>query len=275
MDADKRHQLKQNELAEALARLRNFNDPRFIYGIVALVAIGLGVLAWYGWQYSRRHALEQGWQRLSLASAGLASNDTNRVTAAQEDLRSMIADTKHAGLAGYARLELAASRIAQAFRQPAQRPAAFEDAASLLEQIRATPESPRTLQAAATFALASTYESLRRFDKAKELYKILTDEPQYQAFAYKTLAEDRLSSLDTLLKPVTFEPGTPPQPTTQATNAPIRLEPTSQPTLQVPIQLTPTDSPLETAAPPAPTTPAEQPPEQPPPAPEPGNNPTP
>ena len=32
MDTEKRHQLKTNELAEALAKLRNFwNDPQTVY----------------------------------------------------------------------------------------------------------------------------------------------------------------------------------------------------------------------------------------------------
>ena len=272
MDADKRHQLKQNELAEALTRLRDFNDPRFIYAVVALVAIGLGVLGYYGWQYSRRHALEQGWQRLASTTSGLATDDETRLASAQDELRSMIQDTKDPALAGYARLELATSRITQAFRQPTQRKAAFEEAATLLEQIRRDPQCPPLLDAAATFALASTYESLDQFDKAKELYQTLIDEQRYQGFAYKNVAAERLSNIDKLKAPVAFVPGTPPPPASQPEVAgpPITLSTDGpQPIVitPVPVQAVPIPSEPGAAAPPAPVPPPAEPaPTEPPPA---------
>lgn len=276
MDADKRHQLKQNELAEALAKLRDFSDPRFIYALVAVAAIGLGVLAWYGWQYSRRHALEQGWQRLNVAAGALFSDDANRLASAQEDLRAMIADTKDQGLAGYARLELATSRISQAFRQPAQRREAFEDAANLLDQILREPQSPLSLRAAANFALASTHESLRQFDKAREFYKVLVDDPQYAAFAYKPLAEDRLANLDKLTSTVAFEQGLPPAPATQPQATAVPLQVGQPPAQMVPVQpVAPQPAPAGGEPQPAPQTPPGEPTPTPAPAPEPEPSPTP
>ena len=90
MDADTRHQLKQNELAEMLSKLADLRDPKFLYTAGALVVIVVAVLAWYGWRYTQRQALEQGWQRLAKASTALMADDPAAVAGAENDLRAMV-----------------------------------------------------------------------------------------------------------------------------------------------------------------------------------------
>jgi len=219
MDADTRHQLKQNELAEALSKLRDLRDPRILYAAGAVVVVLLAVLVWYGWRASQQAALERGWERLSDIAANLSGADPTAVTAAQGELRTLIQETGSPSVAGYARLALARSRYDQGMLKPDERQAAFSEAITLLEQIRADPATRTDLDAAAAFLLASTYESTRQFDKARQLYQTLKDDTRYAGLPYGALSADRLATLDDLTEPIAFTPGEappPPAPETQA-----------------------------------------------------------
>jgi hypothetical protein len=275
MDADTRHQLKTNELAEVLATLRDLKNPRFLYpaGAVALVAIA--VLAWLSWRYSQRLTAERDWERLGRISLDLSDPDASRVAAAQSEARALLQERTAAHVRGYARLELARSLVAQGMAQPDQRAAAFDEAVRLLEQTRSDPAAPPLLNASSTFLLATTCESQYQFDRAKQLYQSLADDTRSVGSPYKALAEDRLTSLDTLTKPVVFTPGEPPAPPPPATQtvtlSPQPLQPpllTPQPAPSEPIILRPVPGPGEEPAP-APQTPPPPPPQEQPPQPEP------
>lgn len=212
MDADTRRQLKTNELADALASLKDLKSPRFLYSAGAVVVLAIAVLAWFGWRYSQRLAAERDWDRLERVVLGLSDADANVASGAQNELRAMLQEKLPPSVLGYARIELARSRVEQGLAQPTERPAAFEEAAKMLEQVRSDPESTPLLQAEATFLLASTYESLRQFEGAKELYQSLAQDTRYAGSPYKALADFRLADLDKLAKPVAFVPGEPPPP---------------------------------------------------------------
>lgn len=219
MDADTRHQLKQNELAEALSKLRDLRDPRILATAGVIVVILLAVLVWYGWRASQQATLERGWARLSDIAANLSGADPSAVTAAQGELRTLLQETSSPSVAGYARLALARSRYDQGMLQPEERQAAFNEAITLLEQIRADSATRTDLDAAAAFLLASTYESTRQFDKARQLYQTLKDDTRYAGLPYGALSADRLATLDDLTDPIAFTPGEappPPAPETQA-----------------------------------------------------------
>jgi predicted negative regulator of RcsB-dependent stress response len=279
MDADTRHQLKANTLAEALASLRDLKDARFLYSAGAVAVVLIVVLAWFGWRYSQQVAAERDWDRLNRIAVGLSAKDANVLTGAQNDLRAMLQEKIAPGVVDYARLELARSLVDQALTQPSSRQAAFTEAASVLEQIRSDPTAAPMLQAAATFMLASTYESTHQFDKAKELYTSLVDETRYAGSPYKLLAQDRLTNMDTLTAPIAFAPGEPPPPppppTQPVTLTPQMGPPTSQPGAPTPRMITLTPTPGGGLAP-MPPGPAQQTPPQPPaPQPQPAPQPTP
>jgi predicted negative regulator of RcsB-dependent stress response len=226
MDADVRHQLKTNELALALARLRELRDPKSLLTLAALLVVVAAVVGWFVWKYSREHSLEQGWARLAKISSSLLTDDPVAVIGAQSDLRAMIQQTSDPRLVGYARLRLARSRIDQAFNQPTQRQEALEEAADLLRQVLSDPQTPPLLHAPASFLLATAYESLRQMDKAREQYEALTTEERYAGSPYRGLAAARLDSMAALETPVVFEPGNPPAPTQPATSpTPVELTP--------------------------------------------------
>jgi len=223
MDADTRHELKQNELAEALARLRNLRDPGFLYSAIALGLIVVGVIIWYGWRYSQQRHLEDVSRRLVEAQDALFSREGTRVAGAQEDLRGLIKQAKEPDLAAAARLLLARAHYDQAMSAPEQRVAGFEEAARLLEEIRQDTRINAVLDAAATYLLANTYESLWRIDEAKQLWTRLAEDNRYVGTPYKDLARDRLADLAELA-PVAMQPGAPPAPTTAEVSGASGLE---------------------------------------------------
>lgn len=212
MDADTRHQLKQNELAEALGRLRDLRDPRFLAALAVLVVVVLAILGWKAWNYSQRLTLQQASQQLGALQEALESQDAARIARARDDLRALIDSTRNADMAAAARLLLARSRYDEAMSSAAQRPAGFEEAATQLEKLIAQPAVSPMLRAAATYLLANTYESLRRVDAAKELWQQLAREALYAGTPYQSLAEEKLLSIDELSAPVAFLPGSPPPP---------------------------------------------------------------
>lgn len=257
MDADTRHQLKQNELAEALAKLRDLRDPRFLYTVGAVVVIAIGVLAWYGWRYTQRQSLEQGWQRLEKIAASMSAGDPAVTASAQSDLRTMIRDTSSHWLLGYARLELARSLVETGLLQPTDREANFAEAVKVLTELRTDPDAPPLINAPATFLLATTHESLREFDQAKDLYQALVNDARYAGSPYTTLATERLADIETLAAPVVFVPGDPPPPA--LASAPATA---SAPVATAPVATAPATPPSEEpTAPDAP--PAEPPPTEP------------
>jgi hypothetical protein len=289
MDADTRHQLKSNELADMLASLKDLKKPQYLYPGLAVLAVVVAVVAWYGWRYSQRVAAEQDWQRLDRIVTSLTFGDASAVSGAQSELRAMLQDKLPPSVLGYARIELARSRAEQGLAQATERPAAFEDAAKLLEEVRSDPACPPMQQAEATFLLASTYESLRQFDRAKETYESLVQDARYAGSPYKGLAEQRLTDIDQVSKPIAFNPGEappPPPPATQSTilspdmmgppagptAAPMRLTPLSHPPGQPPAPPAPQSpqTPNPPAPSPQPPTPTPQPPNPSPPQPQPG-----
>ena len=210
MDARTRHELKQNELAEVLGRLRDLNDPRFRQALVVVGAVVVVVLGFFAWKYSRTAAQEKNWETLQELISAAESADSAGLEQTRTALRDLIAKGGDPVVLGYARLQLASLRIGDALGQPDQRPAGFEEAVKLLTEVRSGVDTPPALGAAASFALAGAYESLGQFDKARELYGAVSNESKYEGMVFKTMAADRLASLDDMKGGVTFAPGGPP-----------------------------------------------------------------
>jgi hypothetical protein len=208
MDADTRHQLKSNELAEALGKLQNLRDPRILYSLVGLGVLIVLVAGVFIWRSATRSASEKAWRELDRVSAALATADPN--TASTADIQAFITEHEGDSLAEFGRLRLARVRVDQAMLHPEQRPAGFEEAAKLLESIRASAHTPTSLYAAATYMLASTYESLRRPQEAEKLYQQLTTEARFAGTPHRDLASNRLETMQYALAQVTFDPNEPP-----------------------------------------------------------------
>lgn len=233
MDADTRHQLKHNELADALRRLRDLNNPQTRYMLLALAALLVLVLGWRGWRYSREQALESASQRLARAETSLQGDAAARAAGIAE-VRALIAEVSHPGLLAAARLQLARGLVNEAHDTPERRAAALTEAATAYEQVVNAPDSAAPFAAAARFGLASTFESLAAvendpalLEKARAAYEALLDDPRAIGSPFVQAAKDRLASLDKLDLTIAFAAGEPPTPLPQGDPAaqPIQLTP--------------------------------------------------
>lgn len=270
MDADTRHQLKTNELAEALSRLRDWNNPATRNWVLGVAAVVILIAAWYVWSAARTNAAELKWGQFYTLQEGVYSDDEARRAGALDDLRAFISSETGTALGGYARLQLARARYDDGLVKTDQRAAAFQEAAQLLDEILSSaPVAP--LEAAAGFARASVHESQaaidsaardRQIEAARKLYQHLVDDPRFEGSPFVSRARQRLDTMDTLKDPVTLLPGNPPPPpvATQPTVEVQRVTAEEQQRLMEALQ------PAQPTTAPAPDTP---------PAPPPGTNETP
>jgi hypothetical protein len=264
MDSDTRHQLKQNELADALAKLRDWNNPSTRYTILGLAALAVIIVGVYTFRSLRQSALETTSAELGRLAGELNSTEPAQITAAIGKLQTLIADTSNPGLVGAARLTLARAQFDQGLHDPNQRPQAFKNAADTYNAILKTSTTPPMTEAAAWFGLATACESLHDLDQAKSAYEKLTD-PRFQGSPYVPLAAEHLSSIDDLKVQVTLTPGLPPGGAAPAGTTPgappsVQLAPVSDPAVLAELNKN-----LPAPAPgPTPPAPAPQQPEQPP-----------
>ncbi len=236
MDAETRHRLQQNELAEALqtASTIGFTDRRFLLPALAIVAIALGYLG-YKWMGAQRDkALRQAWNDLATTQI-LGVPDLSSSIAA---LRNLINANDNPAYAATARI-----RLAKALRMLGDRTgdaSVYEEAAGLLNGVVERSDTPAGLQATALYVLAEVFESQRDVEQARATYTRLMDEPRYLGSPFQLLARQRVDTLADVSNVVRFEPGNRPlesMPATQA--APDSAPPDSAPapaSAAVPIQ---------------------------------------
>ena len=244
MDADTRHHLKQNELLEALRKMKTLGDARTRRTLLFVVLIVLAVASYYLWQSRRDSSSAQGWQQLStIVLQGTAD------AAALDQLRGLIAEQSDPGLVAMARLKLANGLIESATADEAEREAQLRDAVEILKLTADAPDVPATVAAAAWFAKASAYESLREFENARASYGKLSEDARFEGQPYRDLAATRLESLQDITVQIQFAPGEKPPPPPPLLAAPPTTQPASTPAASNPT--TPaTDSGVEpTAAP--------------------------
>jgi len=208
MDADTRHQLKQNEFAEALSHLRDFSDKRTLAWIAVIVVIALGYAGYryLAWQHERE--LTDAFQ--TLANARPAVADPAQGDAALSRIRQFITENKDPELVAWSRLELGVALVARA---------EGEDAATKLDQaeqefqaVLRMPVDAMIFKAPAMYRLGSLYETRREFDQAREMYTKLVNDTELAGSPFIELANARLGKLDELSTPVTFQPGVKPLP---------------------------------------------------------------
>ncbi len=210
MDADTRHQLKQNELAEFLANLRNLGKREFLTYLGVIVVVILAIAAYRYTRYrqvQRLVAATQALQRINVSDPELGD-------APLANLRTLIADYAGTPVEALARVKLAEGlevRGKQAGNDELLRQAARE-----LEAVLKLPDVPHQVRAGAEYRLGIVYESLREFDKAREHLEKLSQDAAYAGTSFPELAEIRLENLDDYAQPVKFEPGPKPPPELEA-----------------------------------------------------------
>lgn len=241
MDADTRHQLKSNELAEFFARAAEFRDRRVNAVVIALIAL-LALYAGYRfWDWRTGVAAENAWARLG----AVGSTDPSLGDAPLDSLRKVIEDGAPPAVEAMARLRLANALLARGLAGDSGR---LAEAALQLEAILGG-DAPALLRAAAMFQLANVLESQRDFGRARETYQKLASDPAFIGSPFIRLAAERLTSLDSLPVTIELRPGLPPPPPSAAT-----LPATSQPDAAVrpPVGEPPQTQPESPAAEPPP-----------------------
>jgi len=214
MDADTRHHLKQNELAEALQRI-DFSDKRLWYWAAAIIIIAL---LYFGYRIrSWQSGVEQDQQWATLSTINAV--DTTQGDAPLDQLRQLISETADGDLGAIARLNLAQGLwVRGELGDDARR----SEATSELDALLSSGAGSSMTRAAALFLRAKMYESTREFDKARETYLKLSTDEEFAGIPYRELATQMMESLDELATPVVFTPGIappPPPPSTAPTSS--------------------------------------------------------
>ncbi len=230
MDADTRHQLKQNELAEALGKMRDLTNRETLMWIALIVLVILVYAAYRYRAYAQVSAEAAACQQLRNLTSQVADPAMGDAPLAQ--LRDLIANVAGSPLEGLARLQLGEGLEARAKHDGGDE--LFKEAAQQYEAVVKLAAAPASVRAAAAYRLGLVYESLRKFDEARSAYESVKRNPAYAGTPYPDMAAGRLEQLDDFARPVKFLPGVKPlpttQPTTQATSQPsIQAAPASQP----------------------------------------------
>ena len=211
MDADKRHYLKQNELAEALTKLRNLSSHReVLYWLVAVAVVLLAVVGYRGWGSLQASLAAKSWHEFSQVSQKVQS----KTVGALDEMRGIISNASNPTLAASARIQLAAALRESATQTGTIDQAALQESIEVLKPLLNEPGLSPTLAGAAALSLASSYETLRQFDEAEHVYNIiLSNQQRFAGTNYVNVAAERLETLPELRKPVEFAAGLPPPPT--------------------------------------------------------------
>lgn len=229
MDAETRHQLKTNELAEALEKLKDFNSPWVKYPLIAAAILLVAWVGWSSWKSAQSRALATACKQFDELSAQVGDPNDPNYPAALNALTAFADSQTNPSVAGYARLRLARVHADRAMLNVAERAKSLDEAKALCAKVVDDPATPPPLRAAASFALASIHESLVVADdanrdahlaEARKLYDQITQEPKFSGSPYIALAKDRLSSLDQLKTRIAFVPGDSPTPPTPDTPPP-------------------------------------------------------
>lgn len=239
MKSDHRHELKTNELADWLANFPDWVKHNRTNLIVAGAVVVVAILVYF-WSYYRGSVVSvHNRQRLTrlvsqvpeqmntvMRSAMQGTDQSYTLMPISQDLQDFAGGLSNDNMAALALIKRGETlraelhlRLTDVSREDLTAQIAKAQA-SYQEALDRKPSSP-TLAAAAQFGLGLCEEELGNFDKAAEIYREVTQKPQYAGAAAQAAAEYRLQIMDDFKTQVAFKPA-PAQP--QA----------STPTIQIP-----------------------------------------
>jgi len=236
MKADHRHDLKTNELADWLAHFPQWAQENRTTLIGAGVVLVL-VIAVYFVRFYRRDVVEvrhhvqltnlvtqiPAQKRTIARAAGQGTDQSVQLLPVAQDLQSFAAGTGNDRMAALALIKQAEALRAELHYRMAD--AGADDVAKQIAQAQSSYQkalergaSNPTLAAMAEFGLGLCEEELGNFDKAKEIYRAVAENPDYEGSTAQAAAAHRLKSVDDYQGEVVFKPA--PAPTSPAASMP-------------------------------------------------------
>ena len=243
MDSEHRHELKENDLARALAGLGQWWKKHGRTTMVGVLVVLLVVAAWRMMNFRSQKTHEKTWTELATTS----NPDVFRTLAATY---SDSAARALANLWGATRYNAQASRPADTDDPAANdRAAALEHAEAMLANVIDDDQAPKMMRLNALMAKAAVMENLGRFEEAQKLYnqvKQRADVPGYEAWGHR--AQSRIDLLAQFHNPVVFGPEPVATDPKSDTEAPAPADDGTSGTSTTPSTSTPDDDP-QTPAP--------------------------
>lgn len=221
MDAETRHELKHNELADLLFRLREWNNPRVYTWLLAIVAVILAYVSYRLWGHRAQVANQRNWTVLAEVNPANAALGG----APLDQLRSLIAGSSDPSLLAAARVRLATALTKRGMLGDQ---AALTGAGDELRQVIDAPGTPGNFKAAALYRLGMLQETRGELEAAGQTWKRLS-EGGFEGSPFKELAAERIGSLDRMKSKVVFEPGLPPLPPEVSGETPPQSAPATAP----------------------------------------------
>jgi len=206
MDSEHRHELKENDLARAIAGIgdwwKNHGRNTMIILLVALLIIA-------GWRivnFRSHQTHEQTWAELLTTS----NPDVFRSRAASYSDPAAAALANLWGAAGYNARASLPGRTSD--RTGADRAADLDHAETMLARVIDNPATPKIVRLNAMMFKAAVKENRGEYEEADKIYnhvKQSSEAPGYEAWGHR--AQQRLELLANYLSPVVFgpEPATP------------------------------------------------------------------
>jgi len=279
MRADHRHELKTNELADWLMHFPDWlrENRNSLLGTLAIIVIAGAVYFWIYYQKNIASARTQTQltnlvtqlprQKAEIARAMGKGDQSYLLIDLARDLKDFAGSTGNPQMSALALIKRAETirtelhyRSGEISRDELTKQ--IGEAQASYEQALKKAEGVPALAATAQFGLGLCEEELGNLDKAKGIYRAISENAAYDGTSAKAAAAFRLKTADDYKAAVVFRPAPAPQPPTQA-SAPtvtIRSGDANAAPVVIPIPVNPTPAPAPTApvpAPsPAPTTPA-------------------
>lgn len=257
MRPEHRHELKTNELAAWIANLPQWareNRNTIIYVSAAAVVI-IGAAGWYWYnkniQSSQTHfELTNLLSRLPQEKVQILQAEgvdfSFRLIQAANRLKDAAASAEDDQMAALALIEEAkARRTALHYRQGAVARAELEtiinQARTSYSRARALASGNRALMAAAEFGLGLCEEELGNLEQAKQMYRDIVENKNFEGTVAAAQAKMRLNTMDDYRGTVVFKKSTP-KPPPAPTRPPAELRPAD-------VNLMPVDINMITATP--------------------------
>ena len=224
MKADHRHELKTNELAEWLAHFPEWAKENrtnlILVAAVILVAIAVYFVRFYRKDVvvTREHVQLTGLvsqvsnQKRSVAQAASQGTDQSiALVSIAKDLQDFASSARDDRLAALAWIKRAEALRAELHYRPTEVPREeltkqIGQAQTSYQQALERASSSPALAATAQFGLGLCDEELGNFEKAKEAYRAVAENPDYEGTAAQAAAAHRLKTMDDYKGTVVFKP---------------------------------------------------------------------